>query len=74
MHMPTLADLVGDVVERLATKLPTPAMRTSTPSSCSSRSARLAVMRETPNSLTMSFSDGTRADVAHLPESILVRI
>ena len=59
---------------RSATKLPTPAMRTSTPSSRSSFKARLAVMRDTPNDLTISFSEGTRAEVAHFPESILSRM
>ena len=49
-------------------------MRTSTPSSRSSLSARLAVMRETPNDLTISFSEGTRAAAAHLPDPMLSRM
>ena len=59
---------------RSATKLPTPAMRTSTPSSRSSRSARFAVMRDTPKDFTMSFSDGTRLEAAHFPEPMLSRM
>jgi hypothetical protein len=31
-------------------------------------------MRETPNDLTMSFSEGTRAEVRHLPEPMLSKI
>src|SRR5947209_18386394 len=59
---------------RSATKLPTPAMRTRTPSSRNSRNARFAVMRDTPKLLTMSFSEGTRDEVAHLPDPMLSRM
>ena len=31
-------------------------------------------MRDTPKDLTMSFSDGTRVDVPHLPDPMLSRI
>ncbi len=82
VRMASAADLVGDAADFegmawacwSATKLPTPAMRTRTPSSRNSRSARFAVMRDTPKDLTMSFSDGTRAEVPHLPEPMLSRI
>jgi hypothetical protein len=68
--MASAADLFGNTVnlER------TPAMRTSTPSSRNSRSARFAVMRDTPKDLTMSFSEGTRDAALHLPEPMLSRI
>jgi len=37
-------------------------MRTRIPSSPQFLNARLAVMRDTPNDLTISFSEGTRAE------------
>jgi hypothetical protein len=48
-----------------------PATRTITPCSASSRSARFTVMRATPNSLTSSCSEGTRAPAASEPSPIL---
>ena len=54
-----------------ATKLPTPATRTMRPCSTSSRSARLTVIRATPNCATSSLSDGRRWPAGHEPSWIL---
>src|SRR5688572_8083406 len=54
-----------------ATKLPTPATRTMRPCSISSRSARLTVMRATPNFATSSLSEGRRWPAGQEPSWIL---
>ena len=76
------ADLVGDVahLERMGVHAllgdegADPATRTSTPSSASSRSARLAVMRETVSARVSSFSDGTRSPARSAPAAMRSRM
>jgi len=50
--------------------VPEPWRRTSTCSAVSSRTARLTVMRETPNWRTSACSDGTSSPSFQRPEAI----
>ena len=50
-----------------AAKVPTPWVRATRPSACSSRIARFTVMRLTPNSATSSASEGISAPGGQRP-------